>query len=405
MTNAPDRLLAEWLAEGPDLGPRHGLERALAETRRTPQRPGWTFVQRWIPMELAMRRAFVPRPLILILVAALIALALAGVILSVGSPHRLPPAFGPAANGAILVDVDGQLISMRQDGSDARTISIGLGLAQSPAFSPDGTKVAFLSGPELGKPQSLFVAPADGSGARNVTGGLPIIAETIDELSWSPDGASVAFGSIADGRRKIFVAAVDGTGVRELAGDGNDREFPAWSPDGAWIAYRIMTGTDTRLAIARPDGTHERVLVTGDRAPGSLAGSKWAPVGSTIAFSVTRGSHDRVGIVGPDTTVRFVSDPDVFGAAWSPDGRSLVATTVSNGGLILDVDSSAVRTRIPKGLIDCAAMWSPDGASILGWGKDCRELWRIPVANPAEATRIDVPDGLINVAGWQRLAP
>ena len=97
MTNAPDRLLAEWLAEGPDLGPRHGLERALAETRRTPQRPGWTFVQRWIPMELAMRRAFVPRPLILILVAALIALALAGVILSAGSPHRLPPAFGPAA--------------------------------------------------------------------------------------------------------------------------------------------------------------------------------------------------------------------------------------------------------------------------------------------------------------------
>jgi hypothetical protein len=82
-----------------------------------------------------------------------------------------------------------------------------------------------------------------------------------------------------------------------------------------------------------------------------------------------------------------------------------VATTVSNGGLILDVDSSAVRTRIPKGLIDCAAMWSPDGASILGWGEDCRELWRIPVANPAEATRIDVPDGLINVADWQRPAP
>ena len=140
MTNASDRLLVEWLTEGPEEGPRPALERALAATRRTPQRPGWTFVQRWLPMELTMRRAFLPRPLILILLAALVALVLAGVILSVGSPHRLPPAFGPAANGAILVDVDGQLISMRQDGSDARPIPIGLGLVHSPAFSPDGTR-------------------------------------------------------------------------------------------------------------------------------------------------------------------------------------------------------------------------------------------------------------------------
>jgi WD40 repeat protein len=405
MTNASDRLLVEWLTEGPDNGPRPALERALAATRRTPQRPGWTFVQRWIPMELAMRRALVPRPLILILLAALVALVLAGVILSVGSPHRLPPAFGPAANGAILVDVDGQLISMRQDGSDARPIPIGLGLVHSPAFSPDGTKIAFLTGPEQRKPQSLFLANADGSGARNVTGGLQIVANPIDEISWSPDGQSVAFGSIADGRWKVFVVGIDGTNLRAIGGDENDREFPAWSPDGAWIAYRIMTGTDTRLAIARPDGTNERVLVAGDRAPASLAGPKWAPVGSTIAFSVTRDSHDRVGIVGPDTRVRLVSDPDVFGAAWSPDGRSLLATTLSNGGLILDVESWTVRTTIPRGLIDCAAMWSPDGTSILGWGRDCRELWRFPVADPAAATRVVVPDGLINVAGWQRLAP
>jgi Tol biopolymer transport system component len=408
MTNAPDRLLGEWLADGPDQGPRPALERALAATRRTPQRPGWTFVQRWLPMDLAMRRAFVPGPLILVLLAALVALALAGALLFVGSRHRPAPPFGPAANGPIILDVDGQLIRMRPDGSDPQPIALGLGAAYSPVFSPDGTRVAFLTGPGPNNPMSAFVANADGGDARNVSGEMNIVGNRLAWGSWSPDSTKIAFATAADQWSRLYVVGADGSGLRAISGTDGDRKYPAWSPDGAWLAYQLTPAdpsAGTALAIARPDGSGERVLVTGDRTLSSLAAPQWSPYGSTIAFTVTRFSHDRVGIVGPDRSVRFVSDPDVAGGGWSPDGRSLLAAANSGGGLILDVETSRVRTTIPEGFTECAAMWSPDGTVILGWGTDCRELWRIPVGDPAHPTRISLPDGLINDAAWQRLAP
>ena len=48
-----DVVLAEWLNEGPERGPDHGLERALAATRRVDQRAGWTFPGRWVPRSIA----------------------------------------------------------------------------------------------------------------------------------------------------------------------------------------------------------------------------------------------------------------------------------------------------------------------------------------------------------------
>ena len=48
MPDMPDRLLVEWLQDGPDRGPQHGLERALAATRRTAQRPRWSLSGTWV---------------------------------------------------------------------------------------------------------------------------------------------------------------------------------------------------------------------------------------------------------------------------------------------------------------------------------------------------------------------
>ena len=47
MSDAPDRILVEWLIDRVDQPPRHGLERALAATRRTNQRPRWTYLRTW----------------------------------------------------------------------------------------------------------------------------------------------------------------------------------------------------------------------------------------------------------------------------------------------------------------------------------------------------------------------
>ena len=69
MNESMDRVVAEWLHEGPENGPREGLERALAATRRVGQRPGWTFPERWLPMQLTMARTPSPRPILAIVLS------------------------------------------------------------------------------------------------------------------------------------------------------------------------------------------------------------------------------------------------------------------------------------------------------------------------------------------------
>ena len=99
MNQTPDRLLVDWLTDGPDRGPQHGLERTLAATRRSTQRPVWTFPSTWLPAPLAARSATTGRSFAILLAAALIAVALAATMLLVGSGRRAAPPFGLANNG------------------------------------------------------------------------------------------------------------------------------------------------------------------------------------------------------------------------------------------------------------------------------------------------------------------
>ena len=104
MNETTDRLLVDWLMEGPDRGPIQSLERALAATRRTSQRPGWTILERWSPMQLTMRPAVNLRPY-LVFLAALLLIVAAGALFVIGSQRRTAPPFGLAGNGAMVIGV------------------------------------------------------------------------------------------------------------------------------------------------------------------------------------------------------------------------------------------------------------------------------------------------------------
>ena len=88
MNESMDRVVADWLHEGPERGPREGLERALAATRRVGQRPGWTLPERWIPMQLTMTRTRSQRPIFAIATLALLIVALVATALYIGSQRR-----------------------------------------------------------------------------------------------------------------------------------------------------------------------------------------------------------------------------------------------------------------------------------------------------------------------------
>jgi TolB protein len=95
--------------------------------------------------------------------------------------------------------------------------------AGNPAFSPDGTRIAWDDG-------AIHVSNADGTGD-------VVLAAPGSEPSWSPDGERIAFSRPVAGDTEIHVVDADGSGLVALTSlPGGDRS-PAWSPDGTKIAW------------------------------------------------------------------------------------------------------------------------------------------------------------------------
>ncbi|HEX5014713.1 MAG TPA: hypothetical protein VFV72_11220 [Candidatus Limnocylindrales bacterium] len=406
MNETADRLLVDWLAEGPERGPLQSLERALAATRRTSQRPGWTIPERWIPMQLTMRPALNPRPYILFL-AGLLLIVAAGALFVIGSQRQKAPPFGLAANGSIVVGVDSELWLVSADGAPAMPLNNAMGKVTSPVFSPDGTKIAFMTRPTVGTPFALYVANPDGSDAHSVTGGMRVVTPdpVLAGITWSPDGSTLIFGSLDAGRNRLYTVGVDGRGLGVITGSDADRSWPTWSPDGAWVAYQLKVpdGWSTNLAIMRADGTGERVLQSDEVSNASFAGSQWLNDSSGLAYFKTGHVVARTDLNGHETILSRPGE-DAVNPVISPDDRR-VAYGLLTGAAIVDLADAANRVDIPAGLAECGAAWAPDATALLGLGTDCRDLFWIPADDPAAAKAIRLPEGEVTNATWQRLAP
>jgi TolB protein len=127
------------------------------------------------------------------------------------------------------------------------------GVNTYPAWSPDGKRIAFRR--MLGEMNSeVFVANADGSGARNLTNhpafdGWP---------AWSPDGNRIAFASNRNSSYQVFMMNADGSEVRLLANTEGRATAPQWGRDGARIYFPICKnvdfGFDCEIFVARTEG-------------------------------------------------------------------------------------------------------------------------------------------------------
>ena len=409
MTESTERLFVDWLKEGPDRGPADGLERTLAVTRETPQRPGWLIPERWLPMQLTMQRPVAPRPYLLALVGALLIAAMAGALILIGSQPRPAPLFGVAGNGRIVVGVDGHLWRAGPDGSGAGRLFIGQTFASSPVYSPDGLRMAFKTRGADATSWSIYTANPNGSAAQSLTGDFPIIAAELDGLSWSPSGTTIAFASSDHGINRIYLVGGDGRETPEPLTDAEmDRRYPAYSPDGAWIAYKAtpVDGTQsTSLMIRRPDGSGEQILATVPIGDASFAAPQWSADSQHIAY-FRRGAGHVVAMVdleGHETVISLPSE-DAVNPVWSPDGTQL-AYSITDGSFVVDIDDPTKRLAIPGEFSNCGLIWAPDATALIGIDDACTSLYRIPLDDPADARRIEIPEGEIDTVAWQRTAP
>jgi len=169
------------------------------------------------------------------------------------------------------VDADGG--TGRTWGGEPRTTQLVLAARSrtdvfNPAFSPDGTQIAYADLPYANFPGdrriSIRVVNADGTGVRVLVDSVCGVYPAIGGPRWSPGGTHIAF-SCRGLEPGIWVIGADGSGLTEVIPDGRN---PYWSPDGSRIAFEAGRRV---LGIADSDGTNVQTF-------GAARAGPWNPL-------------------------------------------------------------------------------------------------------------------------------
>ncbi|MDQ6695237.1 MAG: hypothetical protein M3014_12595, partial [Chloroflexota bacterium] len=137
----------------------------------------------------------------------------------------------------------------------------------SPAVSPDGSQVAFVS--SRSGAQKIWVMRADdfgekaGSALPLTSGGQGDTNAHQSDPAWSPDGSTLAFVSDTGGPPNIWVSAANGTGARALTAATNGAVSPTWTDGGKVLAFI----SDGNLWSVNSDGTGLRALTSYPEKP------------------------------------------------------------------------------------------------------------------------------------------
>lgn len=216
------------------------------------------------------------------------------------------------------------VFTMDPDGGGVIRLTDGAGFHTDPAYSPDGSLIAFSSDrghyPEK---QGIYVMNAtDGSQVRRVTS-LPAAASVDYAPRFSPDGSRLVFTREVDDASSdgaLYVVKLDGSGLRKITSARDVYPGDAdWSPDGTEIVFEASDPLTSfgGVWIVGPDGSELRIVTATASGVGSQDGFSdpvWSPDGSLIL--VLHGVHSDDSVQAGLATIR----PDGTGLQYVGDG-------------------------------------------------------------------------------------
>lgn len=243
-----------------------------------------------------------------------------------------------------------------------------LKLVGTPQISPDGTQIAYVvstihdSDEENEYRSAIYLVPVDGSAEpRRLTNG----PKRDTAPAWSPDGTRLAFVSDRAGKSQVHILDLRGGEARKLTDAPNGAGDPQWSPDGATILYTA------RVREAEPE---EQKAPKGYKPPLVINAVKHKFDGEGY-FDDKKRHLFVIPAEGGEARQITAGDWNVAGPAWSPDGRRVAyvanqddnrdTSEVNDIYVVTVADGAASARKVTSGRGPVALpAWSPDGEQI-----------------------------------------
>jgi Tol biopolymer transport system component/DNA-binding winged helix-turn-helix (wHTH) protein len=271
-------------------------------------------------------------------------------------------------------------------------------LDHSPAFSPDGSTVAFVRGTAAGVVEDIYIAPVSEGESKRLTFDNTWL---FGPPTWTPDGRYIVFSSMRGGLASLWRISASGGPPQPVQGLGAIAEHPSVSPKGDQLVYLQMAFKTDISRLDLRDGKISQgppVVVIPDK--GLQAGRpQFSPDGKRIVFESNRLGYSEIWACDTDGSNcgQLTSLHGIAGASrWSPDGQSIAFEYRPKGHseiYLLDVKSSVPRmlTTLP-GADNGGPNWSRDGKWLYfysDYGGGSFQLWKVQVSGgrPVQVTK------------------
>lgn len=274
---------------------------------------------------------------------------------------------------------------------------------ESPFFD---SKIAYIAetGPKDRRVKRLAIMDSDGANHRFITNGQA----TALTPRYSPDYSKIAYVSYLNGFARIFVYDI-GSGRQTLVTESQNPTFaPRWSPDGRWIMYSMAIAGNTDIYRVPAGGGAPRRLTD---APGIDVGGSYSPDGSRVVFESDRSGSQQIYVMNADgSDQRRIS---FFGGRaatpeWSPRGDQIAFTHIVGDLRIAVMSPGGGSLRyLTNSWQDEAPTWSPNGR-IVQFFRTARNsgetsIWQVDLTGRNER-RLPTPVGASDPA-WGPVLP
>jgi len=266
------------------------------------------------------------------------------------SPIQIPP-WDPGISGQVLFHSDRfgnlQIFVLDLSNGQVTRLTNSAGNDVEPAWSPDGTQVAYVCGIS-DTHADLCVMQNDGLGSIHLTDRPGAVGAP----RWSPDGSRIMFHAFWDGNPiKLYTINVDSSGLAEIpVGHGNNL-WADWSPDGKRITFVSDRDGNDEIYVANSDGSN---LVRLTESPGRDRYPRWSPDGKRIVFTSDRNGVAQIFTIHPDKqgTVPITDETGLDSVPTWADGKIVFATARNadqdKGTLaLLDPDNGKILNLLP----------------------------------------------------------